>query len=303
MKFLDLFKTHRVKGDQTQVYLSYFDFETQNEPNWLKEGEAEMPYISLQPKTLSVQLDNKMVSATVSKEQIMDLKGLGIDGTEEAKRALVVEQKTNLQKEVLAECGEVAQHKTKYEINQDKGGVKGIRRFIWDLFGYHPEVWIDSDVFFDALQKGANEIMRSSRMGTAGWVVIHPKAMSRFESSRDFQFERSGEVTLNDVVSHIGNWRYLKVFASPLMDENQILIGRCATSDADTLVSIVNAEDEWLETEIVDERSFQTLYKLGLRTSMKVFAIPGSEKSYLRWTFQYEKPSLRRWIWQSIFRR
>lgn len=303
MKFLDLFKTHSVKGDQNQVYLSYLDFETSNEPNWLQEGEAEMSSISLQPKTLSVQLDNKMVSSTTSKEQIIDLKKLGIDGTEEVKRALIIEQNTNLQKEVITECEEAAQYKNKYEINQDKGGVKGIRRFFWDLFGYHPEVWIDSDGFFDALQKGANEVMRSSRMGTADWVVIHPVAMSRFEQSRDFQFEMSGEIALNDMVSHIGNWRYLKIFTSPLVDENQVLIGRSATTDTDALVSIVKGEDEWLQTEIVDERSFQTLYKIGLKAPMKVFAIPGSEKSYFKFKIQYEKPSLRRWIWQSIFKR
>jgi hypothetical protein len=303
MKFLELFKQHQVKGDQRQVYLSYLDFETTQEPNWLKEGEAEMPSISLQPKTLSVQLDNKMVSTTVSKEQIMDLDRFGIDGTDQAKNVLRTEQQINLQKEVLSECEEVAQLKTKYEINQDKGGVKGIRRFFWDLFGYHPEVWIDSDGFFDVLQKGANEIMRSSRMGTADWVVIHPMAMYQFERSRDFQFQKDGEITLNEMVSHFGNWRYLKIFTSYLVDEDQILMGRSSTSETDTLVSIVKGKDEWLQTEIVDEKSFQPLYKLGLRTPMKVFVIPGSEKSYLKFKIQHEKPSLRRWIWQSIFKR
>jgi len=300
MNFLELFKTYQVKGDQSQYSISYIDSENQKEPNRLQEDQAEMHSISLQPKTLSVQLENKMVSNTISKEQIQDLRGLGIDGTEEVKRQLVIGQKINLQKKVLTKCEEVARYKTKYEINQDKGGVKGIRRFFWDLFGYHPEVWIDCDEFFDVLQKSSDEVIRSSRIRTADWIVIHPKAMYRLNQSKDFQSEMSEENTSNGIVSNIGNWRHLKVFVSPSIDKNQILMGRESTSDTDTLVSIVKGEDEWFDAEIVDERSFQTLYNLGLRTPMKVFAIPGSEKSYLRWTFQYEKPSLRRWIWQSI---
>jgi hypothetical protein len=302
MKFLDLFKTHQVEGDQRQVYLSYLDFEIQKEPNWLKEGEASMPSTSLQTKTLSVQLDNKMVSTTVSKEQIMDLDSFGIDGTDQAKNVLRSEQRINLQKEVLSECERVAQFKTKWEINQDKGGVKGIRRWFWDLFGYHPEVWIDGDGFFDALQRGASEVFGSSRMGTADWVVIHPMSMYRFERSRDFQFERSGKIALNEMVSHIGNWRQLKIFTSYLVDPDQVLMGRGSTSDRDTLVSIVKGKDEWLQTEIVDERSFQTLHRLGLRTPMKVVPVPGSERSYLRWTIQREKPGLRRWLLKILVR-
>jgi hypothetical protein len=300
MKYLDLFKTHLTNEDRKHVYLSYLDFETTWVPNWLKEGEAEMPPISLQPKTLSVQLDNKTVSTTVSKEHIIDLGRFGTDVIGLHKNALKTEQQINLQKEVLSECEEVAQLKTKYEINQDKGGVKGIRRFFWDLFGYHPEVWIDSDGFFNVLQKSANEIMRSSRMGTADWVVIHPSAMYQFERSKDFQFELNRVIALNDMVSHIGNWRYLKIFTSYLVDEDQILMGRSSSSQTDTLVSIVKGKDEWLQTDIADEKSFQTLWKIGLRTPMKVFAIPGSEKNYLKFKIQYEKPSLRKWIWKRL---
>jgi len=302
MKFIDNFKTYQVEGDQRIAYLSYLESNCSKDSNWLSEGEASMPELSIRPQTLSVQLDNKTVASTISNRQIEDLHGVGIDAIEQVKVTLKSEQSINLQKEVLTECENTAKFKNKWEINQNKGGVKGIRRWFWDLFSYHPEIWIESDNFLSTIFSLSNEIAYSSRMGHSDWIIIHPMAFSRFEGLIDFEFERSGRIELNDIITHVGRWKSFKIFTCHLMDETQVLMGRSPKSDHDTLISIVKGPDEWLRVEDLQQYNAEVVQKIGLRTPMKVFSIPGAEKSYIKWNFQYEKPSLRKYLKESFLK-
>lgn len=302
MKFIDNFKTYQVEGDQRIAYLSYLESNYSKDSNWLSEGEASMPELSIRPQTISVQLDNKTVASTISNQQIEDLNRVGIDAVEQVKTTLKSEQSRNIQQEVLTECENTAKFKNKWEINQSKGGVKGIRRWFWDLFSYHPEIWIESDNFLHTLFSLSNEIMYSSRMGHSDWIIIHPMAFSRFEGLIDFEFERSGRIELNDIITHVGRWKSFKIFTCHLVDETQVLMGRSPKSDHEALISIVKGPDEWLETKTEQPQHFQPHYKLGLRTPMKVFSIPGAERSYIKWNFQYEKPSLRKYLKENLLK-
>lgn len=300
MNFLDNFNTHQVEGDQRVAHISYIDFETPEVPNWLAEASVEMPQLSIQPKILQVELANKMISAELSEQYMNDLKQIGVNAIEQTKSAMQHEQSINLQKEALTQCVNTSQLKNKWEINQSKGGVKGIRRWFWDLLNYHPDVWIESDNFLHTLFSLSNEIMYSSRMGRSDWIVIHPNAFNRFEGLIDFEFQRNDKIELNNIVSHVGCWNSFKIFTCHLVDETQVLMGRSPKSDHDALISIVKGTDEWLETKIEQPQQFQPHYKLGLRTPMKVFSIPGAERSYIKWNFQYEKPSLRKYLKEKL---
>jgi hypothetical protein len=170
MNFIDNFKTYRVDGDQSVAYLSYLESNVSTDSNWLSEGEASMPELSIRPQTLLVQLDNKTIASTISNMQIEDLRRVGINAIEQVKTNLKHEQSINIQREVLTKCENTAKFKNKWEINQDKCGVKGIRKWFWDLFSYHPEIWIESDKFLSTIFKMSNEIMYSSRMGQSDWI-------------------------------------------------------------------------------------------------------------------------------------
>jgi len=303
MKFIENFKTHQVEGNQRIVSLSYLEFTNPKKSNWLSEGEASMSEFTIRPQTLEVQLENKTMTSKISNQQIEDLNQVGIDAIEQIKKELKTEQSINIQKHILVECDKIARFKFKWEINQNKGGVRGIRRWFWDLFNYHPEIWIESDDFLNVIFKMSHEISKSSRVGAGNnWIVVNPSTLYRFEKCLDFQYERGGTVTTNDIISHVGNLRYLKVFTSHLVEKTQIIMGRGASIEHDNTISIVKGESELLQTETIENQSFKTFQKIRLRTPIKIFSFPDSANNYLQWKFQYEKPSLRKYLKEISFR-
>jgi hypothetical protein len=134
----------------------------------------------------------------------------------------------------------------------------------------------------------------------ANRIGFHPKALNRFEVLTDFVFERNGKIELNDITTHVGNWKSFKIFTCHLVDETQVLMGRSPKSEYDSLVSIVQGTDKWLQIGDVQSYNTELVQKIRLKTPIKVFSVPGAEKSYIKWNFQYEKPSLRKYLKENI---
>lgn len=286
MKWTENFNTHRVEGDQRVAHLHYLDLKEKASTSWLSEGEAQMPELSIQPQVLSVQLENRMVQNRVSKEQVLDMQRFGIDAIGEAKKAISQEWDFNLEAELFNHTFALART---MDYKQEFTGIKG---WFYRLLDYQPLIWFESDEFLDSILKGSNEIIRRTRMGAGGWIVVSPEVATRFEKLNDFVYGSDGRVSeLNSRVTQFGKWKHLTIYTSLLIDKDQILMGRKTNSNHDTVVSLVMSDDEWLQSETVSEISFEPVYNLGLRRTFKVFDVPGSENSYLKWQITTKKPS------------
>lgn len=295
MKWIDNFKVHQVDGDQRMAHLTYLDISPTEEPNWLKEGEAQMAELSIKPQTLQIQLEKKMVQAQVSKEQVEDLRRIGIDVFEQTKSALTSECDLNLTKELFEEVLDTA------GILESTQKYTGFKAWFYNIVGYKPLIWLESDAFLDLILKGSNEIMRRGRMGTGDWIVVSPKTAIRFAGLADFVYGSEGRIAdLNEQVTQFGSWRHLKIWTSWLVKDGQVLMGRRSTSSSDALVSAVVGEVEWLHAETVSPNC-GTVFNLALRRNTQVFSVPGSEKSYLKWSFENNKPSFWKWFGKKLF--
>lgn len=296
MKWIDNFKVHQVDGDQRMAHLTYLDIGPTEEPNWLKEGEAQMAELSIKPQTLQIQLEKKRVQAQVSKEHVEDLKRVGIDAFEQTKSALTGEWDLNLTKELFKEVLATA------GILESTQEFTGFKAWFYNLVGYKPLIWLESDEFLDQILKGSNEIMRKSRTGTGDWILVSPKTAMCFERLLDFVYGSEGRIAdLNDQVTQFGSWKHLKIWTSWLVGDGQVLMGRRSTSPSDTLVSAVVGEAEWLHAETVNP-NYDTIFNLALQKNAKVFSIPGSEKSYLKWSFEHTKPSFWKWLGKKLIK-
>lgn len=285
MKWTENFNTHRVKRDQMIAQLHYLDLKEKAPTSWLSEGEAQTPELSIQPQVLSVQLENRMVQSRISKEQVLDMQKFGIDPIGEAKKAISREWDFNIESELFNHTFALART---MGYKQEFTGIKG---WFYRLFDYQPLIWADSDEFLDSILKGSNEIIRRTRMGAGGWIMVSPEVATRFGKLNDFVYGSDGLVSeLNSQVTQFGKWKHLTIYTSLLIDKDQILMGRKTTSNHDTVVSLVISGDGWLQSETVSEISFEPVYNLGLRRGFKVFDVPGSENSYLKWQIATKEP-------------
>lgn len=296
MKWIDNFKVHQVDGDQIMAHLTYLDMSPTEEPNWLKEGEAQMAEFSIKPQTLQIQLEKKRVQAQVSKEQVEDLKRIGIDAFEQTKSSLISEYDLNLTKELFKEVLSTA------EILKSTQKYTGLKAWFYNIVGYKPLIWLESDEFLDQILKGSNEIMRRSRMGTGDWIVVSPKTAMRFERLPDFVYGSEGRISdLNEPVTQFGSWKHLKIWTSWLVEDGQVLMGRKSTNPSDPLVSAVVGEAEWLRAETATP-DFSIMFNIGLQRNSQVFSIPGSEKSYLKWSFTHNKSNFWKWFGKKLIK-
>lgn len=296
MKWIDNFNMHQVDGDQRMAHLTYLDINPNEEPNWLKEGEAQMDELLIKPQTLQIQLEKKRVQAQVSKEQVEDLKRFGIDAFEQTKSALIREWDLNITKEVFGEVLDTA------GILESTQKYTGFKAWFYNIVGYKPLIWLESDAFLDLILKGSNEIMRRSRMGTGGWIVVSHKTAMRFEGLPDFVYCSEGQIAdLNEQMIQFGSWKHLKIWTSWLIEDDQVLMGRSSTTPNDNLVSAVFGEVEWLHTETVTS-DFSIMLNIELQRNYQVFSIPGTEKSYLKWSFEHNKPSIWKWFGKKLIK-
>lgn len=290
MKWIDNFKVHQVDGDQRMAHLTYLDISPTEEPHWLKEGEAQMAELSIKPQTLQIQLEKKRVQAQVSKEQVEDLRRIGIDAFEQTKSALASEWDLNLTKELFEEVLNTA------GILESTQKYTGFKAWFYNIVGYKPLIWLESDEFLDLILKGSNEIMRRSRMGTGDWIVVSPKTAIRFAGLADFVYGSECRIAdLNERVRQFGSWKHLKIWTSWLVKDGQVLMGRRSTSSSDTLVSAVVGEVEWLQAETVSP-NYGNVFNLALRRNTQVFSVPGSENSYVKFNFVHKKPLFFDWV-------
>jgi hypothetical protein len=296
MKWIDNFKVHQVDGDQRMAHLTYLDIGPTEEPNWLKEGEAQMAELSIKPQTLQMQLEKKRVQAQVSKEQVEDLKRFGIDAFEETKSALKSECDLNLTKDLFKEVSATAR------VLESTQEFTGFKAWFYNLVGYKPLIWLESDEFLDLILKGSNEIMRRSRMGAGDWIVVSHKTAMRLERLPDFVYGSEGRIAdPNEQVNQFGSWKHLKIWTSWLVGDGQVLMGRRSTNPKDPLVSAAVGEAEWLQAETATS-DFSIMLNVELQRNAKVFSIPGSEKSYLKWSFEYNKPNFWKWFGKKLIK-
>lgn len=287
MKWVDNFKVHQVDKDQRRVHLTYLDISTTEEPNWLKEGEAQMSELSIKPQTLQVQLEKRRVRAQLTKDQVEYFKHVGIHLVGHTKSALTNEWDLNLTIEIFEKVLDTARTLTSTQ------EFTGFKAWFYSKIGYKPLIWLESNEFLDLILKGSNEIARSSRLGPGDWIIVSPKTAIRFTRLPDFIYSFEGRIAdLNEQVHLFGSWRHLKIWTSHLVGDDQVLMGRRSTSSSDVLVSAVVGEAEWLQAETV----------LALQRSSKVFSVPGSEMSYLKWKFEQSKPSFWKWLRKKLIK-
>lgn len=287
MNFLENFKIQHINKYQDVIYINFTesdDFVAYNEN------------ANFHHRTLELRPERITINANYDKSTQKDLSTFGIDVNSVIKLKLKNEYKHDLCAKIIKECRKNAVFKSKYEIKQTRDNVKGLRKILWDFFGYHPDVWVESDDFFNVLCDISTKVCDNSINECSRWVLINPSLSNIFTNNEKFWTHLD---SANDdyIVNYIGNWKNLKIYTSHIAQDNQILIGRSFTSDFDYLVSILIGDDEWFES-IDSNNEKNTILSLTIPT--KVFSFPSSSVGYIKWNVQKEKPSLRRWLWDSL---
>ena len=304
MKFLDLFNTHEVALDQKEATISYLK---QEYPATSVNETNTATRFNLKVKELNVKLKRGVVNTKCSQDQLYELSDkYNVNYlNDHIKPTLKNEQLTNIQKQVFNQCKKVAQYKSKYELNPSKGHVTGIRRFFWDLLNYHPELQlqdmsIENSDFEIALNRMAHKIAQDSRQGPGNFIIVSPKAATRFTNSNVFVHVASQRPIKHELFEHIGTFKYLDVFVSHAIKDNEILMGRKPRDVHEPSVGLVKTDDDYALTDVVDAADAKTQLLASLTAFWNVYTIPGAEDNYITWGFQYDKPSLRTHILKSL---
>jgi|688.fasta_scaffold32781_12 hypothetical protein len=292
-KFIDNFTIHKVQAGQRVVQVSFLETSI-DEKSWIEEASSRL---SLNLKMIHVALENRRVSGKISKEHIFDPDYIGINAGNEMKHALRNEWDVNFEKDLFEKTFSLARTLDSY--SQYKGFVG---RF-FSLVGYKPLIWFQSNKFLYQIIKSSNDILKSTRIGMGDWIVVSPQAATRFGDLSTFVLRNGTSRSTSCSVEYFGTWKNFKIYTSWLIEKNCILMGRNPHNDHDILVRAVVGEEEWLESEGLEFA--ETILNIGLRKDFKIFEIPGSQNSYVKWKFEMEKPNFWKWLviqFQNTFR-
>jgi hypothetical protein len=292
MKWTENFNSHRVEDGKEKAVFYYIDI-TNTHPIIQEPKDNEIKTQTLEPKKLTINLENKVFRSIVSEEQIQDLKKLNIDAIEQTKKSLIQERDSNTEAELFNHTLSLS------ETKDYRQTVKGIKAWIYSLFGYRPLIWIESDEFLYLILKSSNEIAEKSRMGPGNWVIVHPECSGRFIKTNDWRYKKSNDNIISNV-NYLGQWKNISVYTSGLIDKNQILIGRKAFNKNDNLVSSAMGEEKWSKTEKAAGKPYQWFCEISLERQSKVFNPPGSGKSYQNWRFECNKPNIWKWFGKNL---
>ena len=282
MKFTDNFKVHQIKDEQSVATLYYLET-PDNVPSGF-ESEGGMQELSITPRILQVQLEHTMIETTMTDRQILDMKNIGIDAIAEANNALNRDFNLQFEKKLYDKALEIAQN---VDSVQEFTGIKGL---LYKLFNYCPKVWIESNQFLKMIVDASHDILHNSRMGAGNWIIVSPKTAAKFARFPEFIYRNAGDT--NENIRIFGLIHSIKIYSTHLISDDVVLMGRESKSDHDQLISAVVGPKNQIHFEQVQHSSFETIHKIGIKTSLKVFDIPGSEKSYVKLNFSNQEPNL-----------
>ena len=288
MKFTDNFKVHQIEGEQRVAMLYYLEAPDNEPTGFATEGSIQE--LSITPRILQVQLESKIIDATITDHQISDLKNMGIDAISETKKALNRDFDIQFEKELYNKAFEIARNVDSVQ------EFTGIKRFLYKLFGYSPKVWIESNQFLKMIVDAAYNILQESRIGAGNWIVVSPKTAAKFARFPEFIYRNDNNIDGN--VRIFGLIHSIKVFSTHLISDDVILMGRNPTGDTDQLVSAIVGPKNSIYAKQSYQSSYETIHKIGIKTSLKVFGITGSEKSYVKLNFSNQEPNL----WKHILK-
>jgi hypothetical protein len=307
MKFIENFKIHKnVSGNV--VNIAYLENSVQNAPNalWNPNSESQDSQTREQPavetistihvkvKTLHIRLENKKIKSQISKDQIAQLKSIGHDPLYSVQSAMTNEQDLGLEKELFYLSLQTASELNSFE------EFKGIQKWFYNLVGYRPKIWVEDQNFINMIYESSQEILKRTRQGDADWIVVSPIVASILLENPSIILPPSDNNSFNptSMVNEVGRLNSLRIYSSLLIDNDQILIGRRSKDNHDQLVSAAITESEWINVD-----DFMGInHIIGLKRGEKVFAIPGSENSYVKWNFSIENPSFWKWFF-NLFRK
>ena len=283
MKFIDNFKMFTVKRDQHVAQLYYLDtVESFNQPVISEEAKSYSE-ISIVPKAIKVALEDKIVTATISNQQILELKPLGINAIEITRSALEEtwdrEYQIDLFNKVFGKAKQIES-----ELN-----FTGIEKWFYHLIGYKPKMYASNPNFLNKILFSSNLILHETRISKGDWALVSPKLAVIFYDDPSFVHAQNNGI--NDVkiepISFIGTWKNIKIYSSILID-NHVLIGRSPKNEHDITIGIVTS-DPVITTSKVVQLNLEELHLLEYKKYCSIYDIPGSEKNYVKFDFVYKK--------------
>ena len=295
MNFLENFQIKRVQSNQKLFNLSYLDFK--GEPPKAEiysenDSATEHPTTQIQPKILQFVLEDKTIQQTyiTNDHTTSNLE-------DEIKNMIKTEAEIDFQFEVFYKCLYYATYKNKYElpsINWKK--INFIKEAFWNFLSYYPKLYIGDDYFFKILDKQANEILETTKIGRATWICINPKAIPYLQRNIKFTSVENIQYEPRNKIPQIGFINNLSVYATEFIPEDQVLMGRSTANEYTPAIMIIQGHEEWIKTEYFDEISFNQKVNITFKSARNVSAIPGAKKTYTLFDFQYEKPSLTKYL-------